>query len=103
MIIMMIMILPLCISEGDRLDVMILVILNKDSKDCVSTQGGVDQEIALVHDHNDDSVMVLMMIIVMMMMIRIITWVAQSSPCQSTTFLWVVTGRDQGAGESTLT
>ena len=48
MMIIMIMILPLCISEGDRLDVMILVILNKDSKDCVSTQGGVDQEIALV-------------------------------------------------------
>ena len=48
MIIIRIMILPLCISEGDRLDVMILVILNKDSKDCVSTQGGVDQEIALV-------------------------------------------------------
>ena len=48
MIIIRIMILPLCISEGDRLDVMILVVLNKDSKDCVSTQGGVDQEIALV-------------------------------------------------------
>ena len=41
------MILPLCISEGDCLDVMILIILNKDSKDCVSAQGCVDQEIAL--------------------------------------------------------
>ena len=44
-----IIVLPLCVSEGDRLDVMIFVVLDKDSKDCVATKGGVDQEVALVH------------------------------------------------------
>ena len=44
-------ILPLCVSKGDRLDVMVFVVLDKDSKDCVATKGGVDQEVALVHSH----------------------------------------------------
>ena len=44
-----IIVLPLCVSEGDCLDVMIFVVLDKDSKDCVATKGGVDQEVALVH------------------------------------------------------
>ena len=47
--IIIIVVLPLCVSEGDGLDVMIFVVLDKDSKDCVATKGGVDQEVALVH------------------------------------------------------
>lgn len=46
-----IIILPLCVSKGDRLDVMVFVVLDKDSKDCVATKGCVDQEVALVHSH----------------------------------------------------
>ena len=43
-----IVVLPLCVSEGDGFDVMVFVVLDKNPKDCVPTKGGVDQEVALV-------------------------------------------------------
>ena len=50
---MIIIILPLRVSEGDRLDMMVFVVLDKYSKDCVATQGCVDQKVALGDDHHD--------------------------------------------------
>ena len=39
--------LPLRVSEGDCLDMMIFVVLNENPKDCVASKSCVDQEVAL--------------------------------------------------------
>ena len=42
-----IILLPLRVSEGDCLDMMIFVVLNENPKDCVASKSCVDQEVAL--------------------------------------------------------
>ena len=65
---------PLCVSEGDCLDMMILVVLNENPKDCVASKSCVDQEVALEIktpiDYNRKRRRWGK------------TWVAQPSPCQ---------------------